>query len=236
MNHDSRHLAQEIDDLKQHLLMVAGLVENRLRLALRGLVDQSPLLLADVIAGDVRINNLHVEIDDHCFRLAALRQPVAVDLRTVLSILRINADLERVGQLTISVGEAAQQYLLQTRVKPQVDLSRMGDLALRMLRQAVDAFVSRDINRAHAVLEQDIWLDALRDQIFRVRLTYMLGDPATIEPGIHLILISRCLERVGDHTTNIAEDVIFALEGRDVRNRSLLAAVERRRSVGGPPI
>jgi phosphate transport system protein len=169
--------------------------------------------------------------------LLALNQPVAVDLRTIVSILKINADLERVGDLAVKIGEAAQRYLAQQPVKPLIDLPRMGALALKMLREALDAFVSKDVTLAHRVLQQDDWLDALKDQILRELLTYMLGGRHKIEPSIDLILVSRHLERVGDHATNIAEDVIFIVEARDVRHRSLgPIGVERRKALGVAPV
>jgi phosphate transport system protein len=177
-----------------------------------------------------------MEINDRCFTLLALYQPVAVDLRTIVSALKINSDLERVGDLAVNVGEAAQRYLLHPPVKPLIDLPRMGDLALKMLREAIDAFVAKDVTLAHAVLRQDDWVDALKNQVFRELLTYMLGAPSTIEPAIELILISRHLERVGDHATNIAEDVIFIVEARDVRHRSVDPIVERRKSSGLPSV
>jgi phosphate transport system protein len=171
------------------------------------------------------------EIDKRCFILIALNQPVAVDLRTIVSVLKINADLERIGDLAVSIGEAAQRYLLHPPVKPLVDLPRMGELAVKMLREALDAFVTGDVNLAKAVLRQDDWLDALKNQVFRELLTYMLGDRQTIEPSIDLILVSRHLERVGDHATNIAEDVIFIVEARDVRHRSGSPVTVERRKV-----
>ena len=220
MNQDRRHFAQELEELKGRLLTMGGLAEERLRTAMRALVDRNHELLADVIAGDSRIDDLQIEIDNRCFTLIALYQPVAIDLRTVVSVLKINTDLERVGDFAVNIGEVAQRYLLHPPVKPLIDLPRMGELALKMLREALDAFVSRDVSLAQGVLRQDDWLDALKDQIFREVLTYMLGDSRTIEPGIDLILMSRHLERVGDHATNIAEDVIFIIEARDVRHCS----------------
>ena len=219
MNHDPRHFAAQLEELKACVLTMGGLAEERLRLALRALVDRNHVALADVVAGDSRINKLQIEIDDRCFTLLALYQPVAVDLRTIVSAIKINDDLERVGDLVVNFGEAAQRYLLHPPVKPLIDLPRMGELALKMLREALDAFVSKDVSAA-AVLRQDDWLDALKNQILRELLTFMLGDPRTIEPGVDLILMSRHLERVGDHATNIAEDVIFIVEARDVRHSS----------------
>jgi len=248
MSQDRRHLAEELDELKTRLLTMGGLAEERLRTAVRGLVERNHELLVDVIGGDSRIDALQMEIDRRCFTLIALYQPVAIDLRTVVSALKINADLERVGDFAVNIAEVAQRYLLHPPVKPLIDLPRMGELALRMLREALDAFVTRDVNLAQSVLRQDDWLDAFKEQIFREVLTYMLGDSRTIEPGIDLILMSRHLERVGDHATNIAEDVIFIVEARDVRHGSAgpiaaaaratdpAAIIERRKPSGSPPV
>jgi phosphate transport system protein len=233
MSPDRRHFAEELEQLKRRLLTMGGLAEERLRVAVRALVDRDHQTLADVIAGDSRIDDLEIEIGERCFTLIALRQPVAVDLRTVVSVLKISADLERVGDFAVNIGQAAQRYLRHPPVKPLVDLPRMANLALKMLNEALGAFVSRDVSLAQGVLRQDDWLDALKNQIFRELLTYMLGDPHTIEPAIELILMSRHLERVGDHATNIAEDVIFIVEARDVRHRSggLMSAADLTRAV-----
>jgi phosphate transport system protein len=220
MSQDTRHFAEEIEELKQRLLTMGGLAEDRLRLAIQALVERDRTLLGTVIRGDEDINALHLEIDDRCFKLLALHQPMAIDLRIIVAALKINSDLERVGDLAVNVAEAAEQYIAHAPVKPLIDLPRMADMAQRMLHEALDAFVSRDAEAAQSVLTQDDMLDALKNQIFRELLTYMLGDPRKIEPGIELILISRHLERVGDHATNIAEDVIFIVEARDVRHHS----------------
>ena len=248
MDHERRPFSEEIENLKQRLLAMGGLAEERLRAAVRALADRDRDALADIIAGDSRIDNLQVEIDARCVTLLALHQPVAVDLRTVVSVLKISADLERVGDLAVNIGEAAQRYLLHPPVKPLIDLPRMGALAITMLHEALEAFVSKDVSLAQGVLRQDDWLDALDNQIFRVVLTYMLGEPRTVEPGIELILMARHLERVGDHATNIAEDVIFIVEARDVRHCSSGPPAphahtgstgptrERRKRFGTPPV
>jgi phosphate transport system protein len=187
---------------------------------MRALVERDVDRMTDVISGDQALNLMQLEIDDRCFKLLALHQPMAVDLRTIVAAVKINGDLERVGDLAVNIAEAAQRYLAHPPVKALIDLPRMGALAQLMLRQALDAFVSQDIALAHQVLAQDDVLDGLKDQVFRELLTYMLGDPAKIEPGIDLILIARHLERIGDHATNIAEDVIFIVEARDVRHHA----------------
>src|SRR5262245_22529909 len=233
---DSRHFAEEIEQLKQRVIAMARVAEERLRLALHGLVERKPLLLTDVIVGGSNMGDLRSDIDARCLNLIALRQPVAGDLRSVVSALKIGGDLERIGELGVNVARAAQRYLEHPPIKPLIDIPRMGELALTMLREAIDAFVARDVVPARQVLRHDDWLDTLTDQILRELLTYMLGDRSTIEPAVQLLFISRHLERVGDHATNIAEDVIFIVEGRDVRHRSTPHAVERRRSWDVAPV
>jgi phosphate transport system protein len=224
MSQDTRHFAEELDELKRRLLHMGGLAEERVSASLKALVARDRDLIAEVIQGDEAINRLHLEIDDRCFKLFALHQPMAVDLRTIVAALKINADLERVGDLAVNVAQAAERYVTHAPVKPLIDLPRMGGMAEGMLRDALDAFVSGDVRKANAVLAQDDRLDALKDQIFRELLTYMLGDAHKIEASIDLMLISRHLERVGDHATNIAEDVIFIVEARDVRHHAADAA------------
>jgi phosphate transport system protein len=225
MTGDTRHFADELDELKQRLLVMGGLAEERVRTAMRGLVERDHGLLAEVMTGDQALNALQLEIDDRCFKMLALHQPMAVDLRVIVSAVKINSDLERVGDLAVNIAEAAERYLSHPPVKALIDLPRMGNIAQLMLREALDAFVKADIALAEDVLKQDDVLDGLKDQIFRELLTYMLGDPRTIEPGIDLILIARHLERVGDHATNVAEDVIFIVNATDVRHHAADASM-----------
>ncbi|HET9703061.1 MAG TPA: phosphate signaling complex protein PhoU [Vicinamibacterales bacterium] len=219
-----RHFQEELDALKERLLAMGGLAEERVRESVRGLVDRDHALLDGVLAGDEPINDLHMEVDDRCFKLLALHQPMAADLRVIVAAVKINTDLERVGDLAVNIGEAGKRYLQHPPVKPLIDIPRMGDLAQSMLRDALDAFVRRDIALAEAVLAADDTLDSLKTQIFRELLTHMLQDPGTIEPALDLILISRHLERIGDHATNVAEDVIFILSAKDVRHHGADAA------------
>lgn len=213
-----RHFQDDLDALKQRLLAMGGLAEERVRESIRGLMDRDGAALDAVLSGDQPINDLHIELDDRCFKLLALHQPMAADLRVIVAVVKINTDLERVGDLAVNIAEAGKRYLRHAPVKPLIDIPRMGELAQSMLRDALDAFVRRDIALAEAVLVQDDIVDALKTQIFRELLTYMLQDPATIEPALDLILISRHLERIGDHATNVAEDVIFILSAKDVRH------------------
>jgi phosphate transport system protein len=214
-----RHFQEELEGLKERLLTMGGLAEERVRVAVKGVASRESQDLVAVLAGDEPINDLHIEVDDRCFKLLALHQPMAADLRVVVAGVKINTDLERVGDLAVNIAEAGNRYLQHPPVKPLIDIPRMGDIAQAMLRDALDAFVRRDVALAEAVLAKDDELDHLKTQIFRELLTYMLQEPATIEPSLDLILISRHLERIGDHATNIAEDVIFMVSARDVRHQ-----------------
>jgi phosphate transport system protein len=220
MERRGSHFQEELEQLKARLLEMGGLAEEQVRLAVKALVDGDRQLMDRVLAGDEPLNKLHIEIDGRCFTLLALHQPMAVDLRAIVSAVKINTDLERVGDLAINIGEAGRRYAQHPAVKKLIDIPRMATIAQAMLRDALDAFVRRDVLLAQHVLDEDDKLDSLKTQIFRELLTYMLQDPATIEPALDLILISRHLERIGDHATNIAEDVIFMVSARDVRHHA----------------
>ena len=217
---ERHHFQQELETLKERLLAMGGLAEERVRLAMQGLVERDAVLIDEVLNGDMPVNELHIEVDDLCLKLLALHSPMAADLRAVMADIKINSDLERVGDMADNIGEAARRYASHPPVKKLIDIPRMASIAQSMLRDALDAFVRRDTDLAQRVLNEDDKLDALKTQIFRELLTYMLQDPSTIEPALDLILISRHLERIGDHATNIAEDVIFMVSGRDVRHHA----------------
>jgi phosphate transport system protein len=215
-----RHFQDELEQLKTRLLEMGGIAEEQVRTAVKGLVDRDYGLIDQVLVGDDPLNSLHIEIDNRCFTLLALYQPMAADLRTIVAAVKINTDLERVGDLAVNIAEAARRYVAHAPVKKLIDIPRMATIAQTMLRDALDAFVRRDTELAQQVLNEDDRLDSLKTQIFRELLTYMLQDPATIEPALDLILISRHLERIGDHATNVAEDVIFIVSARDVRHHA----------------
>jgi len=210
------HFQDELDRLKARLLEMGGLAEERVGTVVRGLVERDASRIEPVLEGDGPLNQLHIDIDSRAFRLLALHQPMAVDLRVIVAALKINTDLERVGDLAVNIAEAARRYLRHAPVKELIDVPRMADLAEGMLRDALDAFVRRDQVLAQAVLDRDDTLDALKTQVFRELLTFMLQDPRTIEPSLELILISRHLERIGDHATNIAEQINFLVRGKAV--------------------
>jgi phosphate transport system protein len=214
------HFQEELATLKERLLTMGGLAEERVQLAVDALASRDASLIEQVMLGDEPINQLHIELDRRAFQLLALYQPMAVDLRAIVAAVKINTDLERVGDLAVNIAEAARRYAQHPPVKKLIDIPRMGTIAQAMLRDALDAYVRRDTTLARQVLNRDDELDALKTQIFRELLTYMLQDTATIEPSLDLILISRHLERIGDHATNVAEDVIFMVSAKDVRHHS----------------
>jgi phosphate transport system protein len=215
-----RHFQEELEQLKRRLLEMGGLAEEQVRIAIQALVERDPALIERGLTGDEPLNAMHIEIDKRCFTLLALFQPMAADLRAIVAAVKINTDLERVGDLAVNIAEAAQRYIERPPVKKLIDIPRMAGIAQAMLRDALDAFVRRDLDLAQHVLDEDDTLDELKTQIFRELLTYMLQDPSTIEPALDLILISRHLERIGDHATNVAEDVIFIVSARDVRHHA----------------
>jgi phosphate transport system protein len=214
------HFHEQLATLKERLLVMGGLAEERVRLSVQALVDGDPRLVEQVLTGDGPINELHIEIDDRCLKLLALHQPMAADLRAIVAGVKINTDLERVGDLAVNIAEAARRYATHPPVKKLIDIPRMASTAQQMLRDALDAFVRRDMQLAQQVLNEDDTLDALKTQVFRELLDYMLQDSTTVEPALDLILISRHLERIGDHATNVGEDVIFMVSGRDVRHHA----------------
>ena len=216
----TRHFQEDLQVLKGRLLTMGGLAEERVRMAVQAMVERDRDLVDRVLSGDLPINELHIEVDQRCFRLLALHQPMAGDLRTIVAAVKINTDLERVGDLAVNIAEATSRYLSHAPVKPHIDIPLMADHAQTMLRDALESFVQRDTALAQAVLDRDDRLDGLKTQVFRELLTYMLQDPRTVEPALDLVLVSRHLERIGDHATNIAEDVIFLVSARDVRHHA----------------
>jgi phosphate transport system protein len=215
---------EELRALTERLTAMGALVEARGREAIRALVDNDADLAAAVASGDAAVNDLELEVDGLCFRLLALQHPVASDLRRVRSIIMVNTDLERVGDQAVNIAQVAIDLVAQPPLKPLFDIRGMADVAFAMLHDSMTAFVNEDVPLARAVLERDNEADGMRDTVFRVLLTHMMADSSTISRALALILVSRCLERIADHATNIAEDLIFLVEGRDVRhNRDQVA-------------
>ncbi len=215
---ERHHFEEEMQALKNRLLNMGALVEERVHDATHALIDRRLDTAERIIASDQDVNDLQIEIDDRCLRLLALQQPMASDLRLITAAMKINADLERIGDQAVNIAEQVVRILAHPPLKPIIDLPRMAEISERMTRESLDAFVRKDAKLARAILARDDEVDQLKDQVFRVLLTYMMADPGTIERALGLILISRHLERIADHATNIAEDVIFVVEAKDVRH------------------
>ncbi len=217
---ERHHFEADLQALRNQLLTMGGLVEERVHRAVQALVHRREEDAARVIAGDADINELQMAIDERCLRLLATQTPLASDLRLITSSMKINADLERIGDQAVNIAENALTLIPQPPLKPLIDIPRMAALAEKMIKDALDAFVRRDAALARDVLRRDDEVDDLKDQVFRELLTYMMADPGTIQRALPVILISRNLERIGDHATNIAEDVIFITEAKDVRHHA----------------
>ncbi len=215
-----RHFEKDLEELKERLLWMGSLAERAVHQAIHSVLDSDESLAHSVLDEEGAINELQVEIDDRVVQLLALYQLMAADLRFVLACSRINNDLERIGDQAVNIAQSAQRIVRHPRVKPYVDLPRMSELAEEMVRDALNAVVRKDVELAKNVLVRDDQVDQLRDQIFRELLSYMMGDSAVVFPAFELILVAKNLERIGDHATNIAEDVIYMVAGSDVRHSS----------------
>jgi phosphate transport system protein len=214
-----RHFEVELHALRDRLLAMGSLAETMIHKGIKALVDRDEGLVQVVLAHEEEMDLLCIEIDDRCFTRLALQQPMASDLRFLVSGIKINSDLERIGDQATSIALRARSLIAQPQLKPLIDIPRMATVVQEMVRNSLDAFVRQDAELARNVIDRDDEVDNLRDQIFRELLTYMMGDPATIPRALDLILISRNLERIADHSTNIAEDVIYIVRGEDVRER-----------------
>ena len=213
-----RHLDVDVQRVKDELVRMAGLAEEAIGRAVKALVSRDAELARHVIASDDAINTLEIEIDDLCLRTMARYQPEAKDLRFLAMVLKINNDLERMGDQAVNIAERTVELLKEPLLKPLIDIPRMAEIAQRMVRESLDAFVQQKADLAQAVCRQDDVVDRLDDQIFRELLTYMMEDPKTITRSVQLILVSRHLERIADHATNIAEDVIYLVEGKTIKH------------------
>jgi phosphate transport system protein len=214
----SRHFHEELEALKQTLLAMGGLVEDQIRHAMQALLDRDDALASEVIERDRQVNAYDVEVDAQCVELLALHQPAAGDLRFITTAMKIVTDLERIGDQAVNIGQRVIELNREPQLKPYIDLPRMAARAQAMVKESLDAFVARDTELARRVRAEDDEVDALKEQIFRELLTFMMEDPRCIPRAIRLILISRCMERVADHATNIAEMVIYLVEGKMVRH------------------
>jgi phosphate transport system protein len=221
----TRIVRQEFDaellELKKKILTMGGLVEAMIADSLTALTTRDSQLAEDVQKRDRQVDRMEMEADDLSVRIIALRQPAAGDLRLIIAALKVTTDLERMGDLSVNIAERVVELNTEPQLKPYIDLPIMVEKVRAMTRDALDSFVTGDVEQARRVLAADNAVDALNVQVFRELLTYMLEDAKTISRATRLIFISKYLERLADHATNVAEDVIFAIEGRDVRHGNI---------------
>jgi phosphate transport system protein len=212
---------QQLLALKDKLLAMAALSQQALEFSVEAYMAGDMALCDHVLEIEAAINAAETSVDEMAYDLLAKEQPMAVDLRFILSVIKINGDLERIGDQAVNIAQSAMRILRHPQVKPYVDLPRMSELAEAMVRDSLNAVVRGDQELAQSVLRRDDQVDRLRDQLFRELLTYMMEDSAVVFAAFELVLVAKNLERIGDHATNIAEDVIYFVAGRDVRHPAL---------------
>jgi len=213
-----RHFDDELKDLKAKLLRMGGMVEEQIQGALRALVERDSHLAREIIENDHQVNTLDVEVDEDCLRLLALQQPTARDLRLITTAMKISTELERMSDLAENVCERAIELNEEPQLKPYIDIPRMANWALQMVREALDAFVMSDAVLARKVTADDDFIDDLTQQLFRELLSFMIENPQTITRAIRITFIAKYLERIADHATNVAELVVYMVEGKIIRH------------------
>jgi phosphate transport system protein len=209
---------QDIKKLKERILKMGSFVEDAIQKSIKALVDRDRTLAIEVIDSDAIVNNFDVEIEEECIRFLAIWQPSGSNLRFVTTAIKIITDLERMGDLAVDICERAMELLDEPPLKPYIDIPRMAEAAQNMLKDSLDAFVSQDADLAMSVCEADDFVDNLNGQIFNELLVYMLQDPKNISRAVRLTYITKYLERIGDHATNIAEMVVYLVKGKVIRH------------------
>jgi phosphate transport system protein len=215
-----RHFIEELEELQGRLLEMAGLVESAVHRSVSSLTERDEEMAREVLRNEARINQMEIEIDDLAVRLLALHQPMASDLRFLTAAIKINSDLERMGDLAVNIVERSLSLMRQTPINPLVDVPQLARLVKSMVRKSLDAFVKRDPELAREVLLSDDAVDDLRDAMYQELIRFMQNDPSMIPRALDLIFVARNLERIADHATNIAEDVLFLVQGVDVRHHA----------------
>ena len=218
MEHTDKRYEEELKKLREEILYMGGLVEDQIQKAVKTLVDRDSELAQIIIDRDHEVNRLDVEIDDQCIKLLALHQPAGRDLRFITTGLKITTDLERIGDMAVNICERALELNMEPQLKPYIDIPRMARIAQRMIRESLDAFVREDTDLALKVCKDDDEVDQLNAQIFRETLTFMLENTQTISRATKIASVSKYLERIADHATNIGEMVIFMVKGKSIRH------------------
>jgi len=214
------HFQRELEELKESLLRMATLVEEAINHAVQSLIRRDPELAQKTFEAEDRINTMDIAIESKCLKLLALRQPMAIDLRFITSSMKIVTDLERMGDQASNIAERSLSLNQEPQLKPYIDIPRIAEIAQSMVKDVLDAFVNRNSKLARSVCERDDLVDGLNDQVFRELLTYMISDPKTVTRSVHLMIVCRCLERIADHATNIAEDVIFMVDALVIKHHA----------------
>ncbi len=225
---------QELEKLKEKILTMGGLVEDAIRKSVTALVERDRELAIQVIDGDAIVNNYDVEIEEECIRFLAIRQPTGSNLRFVTTAIKIITDLERMGDLAVDICERSMELLDEPPLKPYIDIPRMAEAAQKMLKDSLDAFVAKDADLAMQVCAADDFVDNLNQQIFHELLVYMLKDAKNISRAVRLTYITKYLERIGDHATNIAEMVVFMVKGKVIRHMACQPADRKNRGQERP--
>ena len=215
-----RHFDQELADLKEALLRMAGLAERSVSQSLKALVQRDHGLAKTVDEEDEQLDRLEMEIDDRCIKLLALRQPIATDLRFITMAMKICSELERIGDQAVNIAHRAEELNKEPLLKPLVDIPRMAEHAQGMIHDSLNAFVYAKPELARQVVVRDERVDLLNRQLHRELTSFMIEDPHTITRCLNLMSVAHNLERIGDHATNIAEDIVYLYEGRDIRHQN----------------
>jgi phosphate transport system protein len=213
-----RHFDEELKSLKEQILRMGGLVESQIQQALQALTDRDSALARRVIENDRSVNALDVEVDEDCLRLLALHQPAAGDLRFITTAMKISTELERMSDLAENIAERAIELNEEPQLKPYIDIPRMATWTMRMVKESLDAFVNRDPVLARKVCADDDFVDQLTEQLFRELLSFMIESPQTITRAIRLTFVGKYIERIADHATNVAELVVYMVEGKIIRH------------------
>ena len=216
--HTDKHFEAELRELKEKILKMGGMVEEMIDRAQKSLFERNSNLAREILICDSEVNRIEVAIDNHCLELLARRQPAASDLRFITIGLRISKDLERMGDLAVDIGEQVIELNKELQLKPFEDLPQIASKTKKMVKSALDAFVNRDPDLAERVCEADDEVDALKRKVFDDVVLIMQKNPSAVLRGVRLILVSRHFERIADHATNIAEEVIFMVKGKDIRH------------------
>jgi phosphate transport system protein len=210
----------ELIDLKENLVKMSNLVEEAINVAIKSLVEQDIDLAVRVIENDDKIDQMELDIEEQCLQMIALRHPIAKNLRMIGCGYKTISDLERVADHAVNIAKASQYLSTKPMVKPLIDIPRMAKIAQNMLKDALDAYFNGDVELAKEVWARDKTVDDLDKQIFRELLTFMMEDPRTISRAIHLIFVSNNIERIADHATNLAERVVYIVNGERIKNYS----------------